>query len=605
MRLTSNTTLKIKGSDPLSRKKAKHFFDYLKLWDEKELFEARTELQKTLPVNKGYSEHHYVGEAFEMLEKAQFVKVIDTVAWGLSYEPTPKRYFLWAHPSGVLCSASTYDYKPNESVEHQKLNDMHIYTHMNLGFSNAGYCASLHLSSASGGGHMGKTGESHHRRQKSISSSSELIRELVDIQSAGRIVPFHEQNMNEVSMYLSAQMLLPISQWKDGFSDITATISRREMFEHLKAHNQYYGERFWENLLDTATAANTVFPSLGDVIAVSMYHCAASNGLNEKMEARAELNCGIEKNAHKYGVTENYNNARSNHTGHWLGPHLDAKTILHYIYVEAASQFIGRIHEHSQQRYSHPQDIQLIEHWMHELKHHRTGVNWNNIDTSRTTSEGISVVHLCLAMDSANYTEHQNGEIVSLAQQAIEHTPVSVLTTLCTSPLPDGNTLPLMALDQYLRMHMEMYPRQRVLKDKFEEVMHALHQKVPAPQWNCGNEDGNTVDGVWLQALCLSHFKNTTPYPKKQLEALLEPWRNWGCELADHTTLCFPLRRIARTDYRLEFRSASKIHHCSLEDAFSRIMSEENPSEDARQKMLNSFLTEIVGDLAVAAKRKM
>lgn len=605
MRLTSNSTFKIKGSDPLSRKKAKNFFDYKKVWDDKELFETRSELQKNLPPRRGYSDQHYLGEALEMLEKAGFIKIVDTETWDMSYDHAAKRYLLWAHPSGVLCSASTYNYKPNEPVDHQQLNDMHMYTHLNVGFSGAGYCGTVLLSSASGGGHMSKTGEAHIRRHKSISSSSDFVRELIDIQSAGRIVPFHEQNLNEVSMYLSAQQLIPASQWKDSFSDITATLTKSEMFEHFKTHKDYYAECFWGNLFEMAKTANAAIPALGDVFAVSMYHCASTTSVDEKDQSRALFYQGIAQSAAKYGVSENIKDARADHTGHWLGPHLNEKTILHYMYVEAASNFLGRIQEHTQQRYNTPEDIQLIEQWMHELKHHKTGVNWNNIDTTRTTSDGVSVVHLCLAMDSAVYTHHQKGGVVSLAQQAIEHTPVSVLTQLCTTPLPDGNTLPLMAVEQYLRMRMEYHAHERVLNEKFEDIMHVLHKKVPAHQWNCGSQDTNTLDGVWLHALHLSHFKNSNPYPKKELEKLLEPWRTWGCQFPSHTTISFPLRRSRENEARIEFLCASKIANTSLEDAFARMMDEEKPKEEIRQKMLNTILKEVVSEGVSLTKRKM
>ena len=596
---------KIKGSDPLLRKKAKRFFDYQKIWDDEALLSQLQEYNKQFPIDRGYANKLCVGEMLHTLEHAGFIKVIDNVVWGISYDPKPERYMLWAHPSGLLCTAETYDYDATQPDHLQRLNSMHVYSHLNVGFSNMGYQGTLALQSASGGGYMGKTGESYTHRHRSISYPSDLIHELNDLQRAGRIVPFSEQSLNEVAMYTHDQMFIPLHDWKGEFSNIDINKSRTEMFEHIQQHAEYYGRCFWNNVFKISNECNQIIPQLGNVLAVSMYHNASGHGYStERLEAYNELKRGIGNTAVDFEIFENPHNSRATNSARWLGPYVDQNTILHFFNVEEAAHFIGRLAEHTQERFLEPSDAQIVEKWLHALKSHKTQIDWTQIDTTTTTSHGIAFVHLCVAMDGVRYSEDNPS---SLAIEAIERTPSHVLEHLCANPLADGNTLPLMIVDQYLRMHMEYASHRRVLKDTFEEIFKTLNAKVPTAMWNCGHDQTNTIEGIWLHKMLLSSARQTSHLTKQSLDQVLQPLKDLGCEFTPQTSLSLPLRRTRRDDHRVEFLAAEKIAKMPLEEAFTKLMQLENLKEEPRQKILNAVLSEILdgGSQHSPSKRKM
>lgn len=607
MAVSINKMFKVRGRESDSLKKAQKFFEHDRVWDIKKI---RSHVQKYLeekpsPKKDSYGSDFRIGTLMQIMNSAGFIKVLDNTTWSVSYEPRPERYFMWAHPSGVLVSSKTYQYNPNEPEDFQTVEGTEITSVINVGFSKMGYCGSFGLSQASGGGHMGKSGEAFSARSKRVSSSYEMISELEDIQGAGRIVPFHHQNLAEVSLHTSLQKMLPLEQWDNGFTDLSETKTRQEMYEHLNKNAKEYGRRVWRSVFDNVPQWNNLIPELGTVLAVSMYHNAYNYSHNGRPEAGEQFNRGMAATASEFGVHETPID-RSRNGAHWTGPHTNLDTIINFYTVEEAAKYIGVIQDHLQQRYLPPLDAQLVEQWLHGIKnHHHEDIQWDTLNTHKTTSAGISLVHLCVAQDAANNFDQQNPQ--SLAIEAIENTPSEVLQAACTTPLADGNTLPLMILEQYLKMSCEYSPHKRVLHNMLYDVFKALDAKVPAHTWNC-SDNTNTVDGLWVKQLYALNSFGSTVFPKQTWDALYTPLQQWGCTFASDFTLRLPLRMRPSDDHttRMQFLAAEKISRPSIEEAFEDIVQDMPASW--REKRLHLLLQQIVArssEQSHTSKRKM
>lgn len=602
-----NNMFKVRGRESDRLKTAQKFFEHENIWDIKKI---RSNMQKNAELNppaqkQSYGSKLFIGDILRLMKSAGFVKVLDTTTWSISYEPRPERYFMWAHPSGVLVSSKTYRYDPNQPEEFQTVDGTDINSVINVGFSKMGYYGSFGLSSASGGGHMGKTGESFITRSRSVSSVSEMVSELEDIQKAGRIVAFHQQNLAEVSFYSSVQKMLPLEKWDNGFTDFSQPKTRQEMYEHMHENANEYGRRVWRNIFDNVSHWNNMIPELGTVLAVSTYHYTYNYSNSSRAEADNELGRGMSATAFEFGVQETTND-RTQNVPNWIGPHINLDTIINFFNVEEATKYIGVIQDHVQQRYLPLQDAQLVEQWLHGIKNrkHQT-IRWDTLDTHTTTSNGISLVHLCATQDAVEYFEEGNPK--SLAIEAIENTPADVLRAACITPLADGNTLPLMIMEKYLKMMCEYAANKRVLHHMFYDIFKALNAKVPAHTWNCA-DNTNTVDGIWLKQLYEINSFGGAVVPKHMWDTLYAPLQQWGCNFASHCELRLPLRATPSDDHtsRLQLLAAEKISRPSIEEAFEDVVQDMPVSW--REKRLHLLLQQIVArstDQSPVSKRKM
>lgn len=599
-----NKAFKLRGSDPVSLKKAKNFFEHDKIWNCEKI---RSDLEQHRAANPGPKKPSYssspdffIGDTLKVMHDAGFVKILDETTWSISYDPQPERYFMWAHPSGLLFSARTYRYNPNHDEEFQTITSGELVSVINIGFSRMGYHGSLGLSSASSSGHMGMTGEAYTSRSNSVSSPYEIVSELESIQKAGRIVPFHQQNLAEVSLHSSGIEKIPLNQWENGFSDLSVPKTRAEMDEHFEQYGQIYARKVWQRCSENVPVLNNIIPQLGTVLAVSMYHHGYSYA-SSRNEASDLFNDALSKTASEFGIYENPSKRQINE-GMWMGPHVDKNTIINFYNVEGAAHFVGHIQDHEQQRYLSSSDAKMVQDWLQGIKNHHQEVKWGSLNTTQTTSAGIGLVHLCIAQDACEYWDETSPQ--SLGLKAIEFTSEKLLHTACTQPLADGSTLPLMIVQEYLRMLGEYSFRQRVLSHAFGDILKALDKKVPAHLWVCGEGDSNTLDGLWLQQLYA--LRSSSIVSKKQWDEICAPLLELGVVPPSHCALRLPLRSKPTEEhsYRLDYLAAEHINRPSIEEAFEELIKDMPQSwKEKRLKLvLENVLVERENPIA---KRKM
>lgn len=600
-----NKAFKLRGLDPTSLKKAKKFFEHDQIWECEKIRSNLEQHRASHPRSEkiSYRPDFFIGDTFKVMEDAGFIKIVDETTWSISYEPRPERYLIWAHPSGVLFLANTYQYNPDDPEEFQAFSRGELISVINVGFSSMGYHGSLGLSSASSSGHMGMTGESYTSRSNSVSSPYEIISELDSIQKAGRIVPFHQQNLGEVSIHSSVPLKLPLHYWENGFSDLSQPRTKEEMYEHLEQYGQKYARKVWQRYSENAPLFNNIIPQLGTVLAVSIYHHGYSYGGSGRKECSDLLNQALAQTASEFGIYENPSKRQTNE-GMWMGPHVNKDTIINFHNVEGAAHFVGHIQDHEQQRYLSSSDAKLVQEWLHGIKNHHQNVEWGVLNTTQTTSTGVSLVHLCIAQDACEYWDETSQKSLSL--KAIEYTSEKLLHTACTQPLADGSTLPLMIVQEYLHMIAEYSGSRRVLFHAFKDILKALDKKVPAHLWVCGEGASNTLDGLWLQQLY--SLRSNMIVSKTQWDEICAPLLELGVVPSSHCALRLPLRSKPKEElnHRLDYLAAEHINRPTLEEGFDDLIKDMPASW--REKRLHLLLQQIVArssEQSPPSKRKM
>lgn len=575
---------------PAERKSIDQYFAFEPVWDTGALLSKLREYEDTLPPNKDpYYRKFQLGHAEFILKNAGFQPIVDHLTSSIDYDTRVEKYQMWAHASGVLVTLRTYELDKNLfSPELARVSHVTVLGHINCGLGR--YSSHLtHPMSGSTSHSALRSGESVcHKSMYSIDNPHALVEALDSLQQAGRLVPFSEQSTDETHIYNNISMYLSLSDYGLTVTDLERQDNRRHSTKaQLNANAPKLAKIFWKNVLDVAHNADQRFPGLGAVIVASESRFSTKKSGDTK--GPADLFDEIAKHANQVGV------GRIIHNPH--GPFVgEGKNLRDWRPVEEAIEFVHRQADYNLQRYLNPTDRLRMTRWLDVLEGaEHAPIDWSTVDTSSITHHGVAFVHLCAALDANNYSRRAR-RLPPLLLQAIEHTPADVLTRLCQTPLPDGNTLPLTLVN--LVVHTEAYRRREelVLHQQLPQVLDALAAKVPASQWS---DSGNTVSGIWAKGfhcLVINGFSGGLMQLEETNALASSAFQARGMALEEQCRVKYPLSiTTAPSRGSSVFVPPFEVNVPSLEEGWSEIVAHVPfEKQEKADQALKILLTEVV-----------
>lgn len=535
-------SLAVKPATTTEKTRVKNFYACPRLWDTDAIAQTVKRYQEENPVDN--QSRHYeqvdLGSLCCALKAAGFISVVDEVTVQAEYNPRLERVMLWAHPSGALFTGSTYQYSSTAHERDQWVSGQ-LSTHINLGYGNMGYdpvCV-MRSSASSSGGHISGWGESVHHRHTRVDSIFALMEELDQCQRTGAIVPFDEMSPKDTWLFLDEKIFLPQSVWSQHTLE---HLSEDACKKDLQNHTQKIGQTFWNTLVANIPHWNALIPGLGNVIAAGCSYLASPQPTSGRQDLKECLRATLAQAAFQCPqliIPKRHHNGVPRFAPQYSNP---PSTILDFREVENATDFIGQMGAHSLQRYLSTDDRAIAQKLLHALKNHRQG-QWTKGMGEERLSNGIGLVHLCAALDTG--TEWIANETRCLTLQAIADTPTEILRDMCTHPLPDGNTLPLSLVQLAQQANQKIFfRRKKTLVQQLPEVLAALHHKVPADQWNLGEGNTNTLNGLRINEIAqLCEQRNSHADSRAAHQHHKELLENLGARIPEHFAIKIPLRR--------------------------------------------------------------